>query len=101
MDTARIRTFLLPHCFSGIVVLSLLAGMGFAPVLAEGVDRIVAVVEDEVILESELQKKVMAIRQGLMRSDTDMPSGIALARQVLDRLIMKLEPAASETRTGR
>ncbi len=89
MDTARIRTFLLPHCFSGIVVLSLLAGMGFAPVQAEGVDRIVAVVEDEVILESELQKKVMAIRQGLMRSDTDMPSGIALARQVLDRLIME------------
>ena len=60
-----------------------------ASTLAEGVDRIVAVVEDEVVLESELQKKIETIRQGLSRSDTPMPSGLVLARQVLDRLILE------------
>ena len=56
---------------------------------AEGVDRIVAVVEDDVILESELQKKIAGIRQALAQSDTPVPSGNILARQVLERLIME------------
>jgi len=56
---------------------------------AEGVDRIVAVVEDDVILESELQKKITVIRQGLSQSGTLPPSELALARQVLDRLILE------------
>lgn len=56
---------------------------------ADGVDRIVAVVEDDVILESELQKKIAMIQEGLSRSGTTPPSGIILARQVLDRLILE------------
>jgi peptidyl-prolyl cis-trans isomerase SurA len=56
---------------------------------AEGVDQIVAVVEDDVILESELQKKIAVIRQGLSQSGTLPPSELALARQVLDRLILE------------
>ncbi len=57
--------------------------------VAEGVDRIVAVVEDDVILERELQKKIDIIRQGLSQSGTLPPSELALARQVLDRLILE------------
>lgn len=56
---------------------------------ADGVDRIVAVVEDDVILESELQKKIAMIQEGLSRSGTAPPSGIILARQVLERLILE------------
>ncbi|GAB6047220.1 peptidylprolyl isomerase [Methyloparacoccus murrellii] len=66
-----------------------LASLPVPPAAADGVDRIVAVVEDDVILESELQKKIAAIRQGLAQSDTPMPSGITLARQVLDRMILE------------
>lgn len=57
--------------------------------LAGGVDRIVAVVEDDVVLESELQKKIAVIREGLYRSGTTPPSDLVLARQVLDRLILE------------
>lgn len=71
-------------------LLSLLFTLLFPAVLhAAGVDRIVAVVEDDVILESELQKKIAVIRQGLSQSGTLPPSELALARQVLDRLILE------------
>jgi peptidyl-prolyl cis-trans isomerase SurA len=77
--------------FSGSVrLLSLLIALLFhCSSFAEGVDRIVAVVEDDVILESEFQKKIAIIRQGLSQSGTLPPSELALARQVLDRLILE------------
>ncbi len=51
-------------------------------------DRIVAVVEDGVILESELEAKVSAIEQTLRSSQTPLPPGDILQRQVLERLIV-------------
>lgn len=53
-----------------------------------GVDRIVAVVEDDVILESELDKKVAAIKAGLSQSNTALPPDAILERQVLERMII-------------
>jgi peptidyl-prolyl cis-trans isomerase SurA len=74
---------------------SMLTGIGFLlttvlalPALAS-VDRIVAVVEDDVVLESELQKKIETIQEGLSRSNTPSPPSDVLARQVLDRLILE------------
>ena len=86
--TNQLKTFIasLP-LLTGIVLT--LANPWSRVALADGVDRIVAVVEDDVILESELQKKIAGIREGLSRSGTAPPSGIALARQVLDRLILE------------
>ena len=55
----------------------------------EGViDRIVAVVEDGVILESELLQKTEAIKQNLMQNHTPLPPDEILRRQVLERLIV-------------
>lgn len=51
-------------------------------------DRIVAVVEDGVILESELQAKVDAIKQSLRGNQTQLPPEEVLQRQVLERLIV-------------
>ena len=51
-------------------------------------DRIVAVVEDDVVLESELSRKLAEIKHNLARSDTRMPPDAILARQVLERLII-------------
>jgi len=56
---------------------------------ADGVDRIIAVVEDDVILESELRKKIATLKEGLSRSGTVLPASDVLARQVLDRLILE------------
>lgn len=52
------------------------------------VDRIVAVVEDEVILESELEKKLAGIKHNLSQNNTPLPPDEILTRQVLERLIV-------------
>ncbi|MGY6216190.1 peptidylprolyl isomerase [Methylolobus aquaticus] len=55
----------------------------------ESIDRIVAVVEDGVILESELDNKVRTIRRSLDQSNTSLPPIDVLRRQVLDRMILE------------
>jgi peptidyl-prolyl cis-trans isomerase SurA len=69
----------------------LMATLGWPAVVQalDAVDRIVAVVEDDVILESELQKKIAVIKDGLTKSGTPLPSDSVLTRQVLDRLILE------------
>ena len=56
------------------------------------IDRIVAVVEDDVILQSELNDAVAAIQQQYASQPGQLPPIDVLRRQVLDRLIlMKLQ----------
>lgn len=56
------------------------------------IDRIVAVVEDDVILQSELNAAVAAIQQQYANQPGQLPPIDVLRRQVLDRLIlMKLQ----------
>jgi peptidyl-prolyl cis-trans isomerase SurA len=63
------------------------AGNGPQPI-----DRIVAVVEDDVILQSELNDAVAAIQQQYASQPGQLPPIDVLRRQVLDRLIlMKLQ----------
>ncbi|MBE1161377.1 peptidylprolyl isomerase [Dyella acidiphila] len=56
------------------------------------IDRIVAVVEDDVILQSELNDAVAAIQQQYASQPGQLPPIDVLRRQVLDRLVlMKLQ----------
>lgn len=55
----------------------------------ETLDRIVAVVEDGVILESELDRKLETIKRGLEQSNTALPPDSILTRQVLERMIVE------------
>lgn len=56
------------------------------------IDRIVAVVEDDVILQSELNDAVAAIQQQYASQPGQLPPLDVLRRQVLDRLVlMKLQ----------
>lgn len=54
----------------------------------ELIDRIVAIVEDGVILESELNQQVSAIVSRLQKSDTPLPPAFVLRRQMLERMIL-------------
>lgn len=64
---------------------------------AREVDRIIAVVEDEVVLESDLLRRVEAVRQGMIQSGAAVPSENALIKQVLDRMITeKVELSMAE-----
>jgi peptidyl-prolyl cis-trans isomerase SurA len=55
---------------------------------AEYLDRIVAVVEDDVILDSELYQEVASITQKLRAANTKMPPAYIIRKQVLERLII-------------
>ncbi len=56
-------------------------------VVAEPLDKVVAVVNDDVITASELEQQATILRQQLIARKVDMPSDKALRKQVLQHLI--------------
>jgi len=65
-----------------------------------GIDHIVAVIDDNVITSSELEKEVRAIKDQLLASNTAYPSDAVLRRQVLERAITKRLQLQLAERTG-
>lgn len=77
-----------------------LAGGLFASALAsaEALDRIAAVVDEDIILQSELDRAVANIRSQYTGRSQQLPPEDVLQRQVLERLILvKLRTARAET----
>ena len=77
---------------------SLYSLLGVAPTQAEprrlsdrgsSLDRIVAVVNDGVILNSELENEIARITVRLKQQKTELPSAAVLRSQILDRLIQQ------------
>ncbi|MDD5275012.1 MAG: peptidylprolyl isomerase [Methylovulum sp.] len=86
----RIKAILHLIVSIGLLFSSFLAG-------AQLLDEIVAVVEDDVVLESELGKEVAAIEQRIKASNTPMPPLSILRKQVLEKLIIdKLQRQLAE-----
>ncbi len=64
---------------------------------AEVLDTIIAVVEDDVILERELQKEVTMIEQRIQQNKAAMPPTYVLRKQVLEKMIIdKLQRQLAE-----
>ncbi len=64
---------------------------------AQYIDGIVAVVEDDIILESELQRESAAVIHNLKLSNAMMPPAFIIRKQVLERLIvLKLQSQLAE-----
>lgn len=64
---------------------------------AEVLGKIVAVVEDDVILEQELNREVSTIEQRIQASSTQMPPESVLRKQVLEKMIIdKLQRQMAE-----
>jgi peptidyl-prolyl cis-trans isomerase SurA len=74
---------LLAPLLAPLMVLALLA----PPAAAETLEQIIAVVNDEVVLASELERELRTVRQQLRQRNIDLPSREVLEEQVLDRLI--------------
>ena len=78
-----------------------IAGLLFAgSVWAAPLDRIIAVVNEDVILESELQEMTQTVRQQIRQREGAMPSSDVLRRQVLERLIMQRIQLQRADQTG-
>jgi len=73
--------------FASLSLALMLAFPALASAAEQPLDRIVAVVNDDAIMASELRERVAQARSQLANRDVAMPSAQALRRQVLDRLI--------------
>lgn len=82
--TGRIRSVLLP-----VLALWLLQGQQGALAVAETLERIVAIVNEDVVLASELNDRIKVIRAQLISQDTPLPPDDVLARQVLERIVIE------------
>lgn len=73
------------------LILGLSLILTFAPLLsqAETLDQIVAVVEDDVVLDSELNQEVATIVKKLQTNRVALPPANILRKQVLERIIMQ------------
>ena len=86
------------HLTSLLISVFLYSLLGIAPTQAEprrlsdrgsSLDRIVAVVNDGVILNSELENEIARITVRLKQQKTELPSTAVLRSQILDRLIQQ------------
>lgn len=73
------------------LVALLLLVLPLTPVNAELLDRIAAIVNDDVVLESELEQRLDLVRQQISArgENTRLPPEDVLKQQVLDRLILE------------
>lgn len=65
------------------------ASAAVTPEAATPIDRVVAVVNDEVITETELDREVRTVRKRLSEQNIPVPAADLLRSQVLNRLITK------------
>jgi peptidyl-prolyl cis-trans isomerase SurA len=82
-----------------VIVAALIFNVLFGSFLvhAEVLDTIIAVVEEDVILERELQKEVAAIEQRIQQSNATVPPIYVLRKQVLEKMIVdKLQRQMAE-----
>lgn len=70
-------------------LLSLLLGAFVCAGQAYELDRIIAVVDDDVVLQSELDKQMARVRTQLRQQGTTPPPTTVLERQVIERLILQ------------
>ena len=73
-----------------ISCLALLTGifLSASPGIAQDLDRIVAIINDDVIMRSELAEKIGSVSAQMQEQNIPLPPDSILQRQVLDRLIM-------------
>lgn len=69
-------------------LLLLLAGQALGADQRQWLDGIVAVVNDDVITRTELERQLQAVRRQLQQQDTRLPAPQALRPQVLERMIL-------------
>jgi peptidyl-prolyl cis-trans isomerase SurA len=60
-----------------------------AAVHAMELDRIIAVVDEDVVMQSELEEQMLRVRMQLRQQGTEMPPTQVLERQVMERLVLE------------
>lgn len=71
------------------IALTLLTLLGIGQARADALDHIIAVVDDDVVMQSEVDEQVERVRSALRQQGTEMPPTAVLERQVLERLVLE------------
>jgi len=86
-----------------LLAASLATALTTAPALqakTEVIDQVVAIVDDDIIMASELRERVTAVTDNLKARDVQMPPEDTLIRETLDRLILESIQLQKGTRVG-
>lgn len=98
-DTVLIKTR--ERLFIMLLALVILLGPITGPLQAAQVlDRIVAVVNDSVVLQSELDQQLIAVRRQLQQRNMQLPDPQNLLHQVLEQLILEKLQLDAASRAG-
>ena len=84
---ARLQTCM-PQRHRLAIVLSALVFASASVAQIEVLDQVVAIVDDDIILASELQERVQGVRSTMESRGVEVPSDDVLIRETLDRLIL-------------
>lgn len=95
-----IRSFRSRLVFRCAVAAALLAGSVSALAQQQSLDRIAAVVNEDIILQTELDRAVLNIRGQYAGREAQLPPADVLQRQVLERLILVRLQSAYAADTG-
>lgn len=71
------------------IALTLLTLLGVGQARADALDHIIAVVDEDVVMQSEVDEQVERVRSALRQQGTEMPPTAVLERQVLERLVLE------------
>jgi len=88
------------HSLALIGAVLCLAIAGKAQAVTEILDQVVAIVDDDVIMASELRERVSAVTRNLEARGVEPPPEDALIRDTLDRLILESIQLQKGTRVG-
>ncbi|RME33218.1 MAG: molecular chaperone SurA [Gammaproteobacteria bacterium] len=94
------KTLLPTLALASLFLLSLTGTLPETSSHAEELDRIVAVVDNDVILQSELERQLQQVRARLEKSGARMPPLPVLERQVLERMIINRLQMQTAARAG-
>ncbi len=85
LTTPRERSVL---ALLSVPLLALCVSPSLASAQIEVLDQVVAIVDDDIILASELQERVQGVRSTMESRGVEVPSDDVLIRETLDRLIL-------------
>jgi len=74
---------------AGMVGIFLLAASSLLSAQVQTIDKVAAIVDDDIILASELQERLGLIKRNLEQRNIEMPPDEVLYRETLDRLILE------------
>ena len=84
---SRLRTSI-PRALQSSIVMAGLLCAPFSVAQIEVLDQVVAIVDDDIILASELQERVQGVRSTMESRGVEVPTDDVLIRETLDRLIL-------------